>query len=265
MLTISENKKVDAREIYNFIGVKSRFNMWCTRAFEFIGAVEGKDFCTKKSESNGGRPTIEYDLTIDCAKEICLLQRTPKSKELRLWLIDLSNQRENLELITIKEAAFAVKVINCLKYVQNQKEVYEDHKKVYGNENSHRFTKDVLYMEFAKYRANLVGWNKTSVDQAINQYIAHNPVHSPSKIKNSNMSTKLSILDTGEAIKVACLDIIYSQHNNENIAERFATLCKNLANEMKIEPEKTREQNLFNQGQPIGSLEEVKNEMKQLQ
>lgn len=163
MLKVKENNKVDAREIYDFIGVKVRFNDWCTRAFDYMDAIEGKDFYSKKSINGRGRPTIEYDLTIDCAKEICLLQRTPKAKELRLWLIDLSNKRENLELITIKEAAFAVKVIECLKYVQNQQEVYEDHKRVFALENGDIFKKEYLYTEFAKYRANLVGWDKARV------------------------------------------------------------------------------------------------------
>lgn len=92
MITIKENNMVDAREIYNYIEVKSRFNGWVTESLEFIGAKEGNDFCRKNGKSTGGRPSIEYDVTVDCAKELCLTQRSEKSKQLRLWLISLSNK-----------------------------------------------------------------------------------------------------------------------------------------------------------------------------
>lgn len=32
------------------------------------------------SESTGGRPSTEYELTIDMAKQICMIQRTPEGK-----------------------------------------------------------------------------------------------------------------------------------------------------------------------------------------
>ena len=70
MLRINDDNKVDAREIYDFIGVKSRFNDWFKNSIDFIDAKEGKDFYQRNSKCTGGRPTIEYDTTIGCAKEL---------------------------------------------------------------------------------------------------------------------------------------------------------------------------------------------------
>ena len=118
MININENK-VDAREIYNYIGVKSRFNDWFKNSIDFIGAKNGIDFYKKNSKSTGGRPTIEYYVTIDCAKELCLVQRTAKSKELRQWLISISKKIENANLVT-KEQVFEVmkmvKVFSVYEY-----------------------------------------------------------------------------------------------------------------------------------------------------
>ena len=43
----------------------------------------GKDFWTKMSESTGGRPSTDHMLTVEMAKEISMLQRTPKGKMAR--------------------------------------------------------------------------------------------------------------------------------------------------------------------------------------
>ena len=39
------------------------------------GFAEGQDFCSKMSESTGGRPSKYHMLTLSMAKEICMIQR----------------------------------------------------------------------------------------------------------------------------------------------------------------------------------------------
>lgn len=53
------------------------------------GFVEGVDFCSKMSKTspNGGRPSINHDLTIGMAKEICMIQRNERGKQARLYFI----------------------------------------------------------------------------------------------------------------------------------------------------------------------------------
>jgi len=51
------------------------------------GFVEGTDFWTKMSESTGGRPATEYEMTISMAKEICMIQRNERGKQARLYFI----------------------------------------------------------------------------------------------------------------------------------------------------------------------------------
>jgi len=256
MIKINENNFADAREIYNFIGVKSRFNDWFKNSIDFIGAKQGKDFYQKISKSSGGRPSIEYEISLDCAKELCLVQRTEKSKELRQWLISLSNKVENLELMTVKQAAFAVKVINCLKYIENQKEAKEIHKNSFVSKHIDITSPNYIYAEFEKYRSRIIGWDKKSVDESIQKYLNEHSGYNRARVDKTNMQTKLSIMDIGEAVRVACLDILYSKNADENIALNFSNLCKNLANEMKIQPEKKNETNLFHEKQ---ALENVKN------
>ena len=65
-------------------------------------------------------------------------------------------------------------------------------------------------------------------------------------------------MDIGEAIRVACLDILYSKDADEELSDRFSLLCKNLANEMEIVPEKLNETNLFRSKEALDSVTDLK-------
>ena len=78
---------VSARELHKFLEVKTDFTHWCKRMFEY-GFSENIDFTSFLAQSIGGRPSNEYALTLDCAKEISMLQRTDKGKQARQYFIE---------------------------------------------------------------------------------------------------------------------------------------------------------------------------------
>lgn len=79
---------MSARALHTGLGIRSNFTTWIDRMCEY-GFEEFKDFWTKMSESTGGRPSTEYDLSIDMAKQICMIQRSPEGKRIRQYFIDL--------------------------------------------------------------------------------------------------------------------------------------------------------------------------------
>ncbi len=89
LIRINTDNKVDGRSLHEFLRVETPFKKWIDRMLEY-GFVEGVDFWTKMSETlpQGGRPATEYDLTIDMAKEISMLQRTERGKQARLYFIE---------------------------------------------------------------------------------------------------------------------------------------------------------------------------------
>ena len=261
MLKINERGRVHGEDIHVAIESKNKnYRDWLNDKMDYADLQEGKDFFTILLKSSGGRPKTLYEFTVDAAKEICLLERNDKAKQIRRWLIDISTKTENLELITVKQAAFAVKVINCLKYVENQKEAYKVHQTKYISDNSENGNKAFIYSEFAKYRSSIVGWDQAKVNEAIEKYICEHSGYSRSKITKSNMQTKLSVMDIGEAIRVACLDILYSKDTDEELSNRFSVLCKNLAKEMGVVPEKKNENNLFRSKEALDTVKELRAE-----
>lgn len=67
------------RDLHDFLKVVTPYDKWFPRMAEY-GFSEGKDFSTFLSESTGGRPSTDHLLTIDMAKEICMIQRTEVGK-----------------------------------------------------------------------------------------------------------------------------------------------------------------------------------------
>lgn len=84
----NETPLVSARELYEFLEPKSRYNDWFDRMCEY-GFNENIDFYSEKSKSTGGRPATNHQLSIEMAKEICMLQRNEKGKQARQYFIQL--------------------------------------------------------------------------------------------------------------------------------------------------------------------------------
>jgi phage anti-repressor protein len=79
---------VSGRDLHEFLEVETPYTMWLKRMMEY-GFSEGTDFITKMLESTGGRPSEDHRLTIDMAKELCMIQRSPRGKEARQYFLAL--------------------------------------------------------------------------------------------------------------------------------------------------------------------------------
>jgi phage anti-repressor protein len=80
---------VDARTLHEFLEVGRDFSNWIKDRIDTYGFVEGQDFCSlisasKDSEGRGGHNRKDYALTLDMAKELAMVERTPKGKQARL-------------------------------------------------------------------------------------------------------------------------------------------------------------------------------------
>lgn len=79
-----ENDKqlVSARDLYKGLEIKTRFSLWVNQNFKSF--EEKQDFMsvvTTTDMPNGGTKRIQdYVLTIDMAKELCMMSKTSKGE-----------------------------------------------------------------------------------------------------------------------------------------------------------------------------------------
>lgn len=95
--TNEEGKQlVSARELYEFLEIRTRFNDWFSRMCEY-GFVQDVDYekiinevCTQKRVRTYEQ--VDYAITVDMAKEISMIQRSEKGKQARLYFIECEKE-----------------------------------------------------------------------------------------------------------------------------------------------------------------------------
>ncbi|MFD1485356.1 phage antirepressor KilAC domain-containing protein [Lacticaseibacillus baoqingensis] len=85
---------VSARELHAGLEVKTRFSLWTKQ--NFGGFSEGTDFTsvvTTTVVNNGGKRELQdYAITIDMAKNLALMSKTPRGAMYRAYLIEVENK-----------------------------------------------------------------------------------------------------------------------------------------------------------------------------
>ena len=87
---------VNARELHSFLEVGVRFNDWASRRIAEYEFEEGKDFYSELSKTtSGGRPSREYHISLDMAKELAMVERNEKGKQARQYFIECERRAKN--------------------------------------------------------------------------------------------------------------------------------------------------------------------------
>lgn len=121
----NDQPAVSARELHEFLEVGTHFKDWFPRMCEY-GFKEGEDFCSFLSESTGGRPAQDAVLSIDMAKEICMIQRNEKGKLARQYFLALERDWNSPEKVMSRALRYAeqelkqVRALNSALTVDNQ-------------------------------------------------------------------------------------------------------------------------------------------------
>lgn len=96
------NKKgmqlINSRLLHKKLGVASYHADWIRRRVDGFGFTEGEDyFISKMSKSKKmGRPTLNYLLTLDMAKELCMLENNDIGKQVRKYFISVEKEYREL-------------------------------------------------------------------------------------------------------------------------------------------------------------------------
>jgi len=103
LVTIHEGKfPIDGRELHEKIKSKRDYSTWIKDKLEKCRFVEGRDFSTNLGKSTGGRPTIDYFLSIYAAKHLAMLENTDAGFAIRDYFIQIEEQANTLKQLAAK-------------------------------------------------------------------------------------------------------------------------------------------------------------------
>lgn len=112
----AEQPTVSARDLHEQLHIGTKFTTWFERMKEY-GFSEGKEFFPKLGETSeqGGRPQTDFQISVDMAKQICMIQRSPEGKQIRQYFIDLEKAWNTPEQIMARALKMANHSIESLK------------------------------------------------------------------------------------------------------------------------------------------------------
>ena len=128
LITISyenDNPTLLGRDLHSVLEVETPYHKWFPRMCAY-GFIEGVDYMTEDKNvlrADGTlMPQVQHDhqLTVDMAKEVCMLQRTPKGKQCRQYFIEVEKSWNSPEAIMARALQFANQ---RLSLVRKQNEV----------------------------------------------------------------------------------------------------------------------------------------------
>ncbi len=109
---------MSARELHEKLNIGTEFAKWFSRMCEYGFSKENdySEIIVKNDEnSKGGRPATDYNISVDMAKQICMIQRTPEGKAVRQYLIDLEKAWNTPEQVMARALKIANQSIEKLK------------------------------------------------------------------------------------------------------------------------------------------------------
>jgi anti-repressor protein len=109
----SEQITISARELHDYLEVDTDYPHWFQRMTEY-GFTENSDFRTFLTESTGGRPATDAQITIDMAKQICMLQRSAKGSQARQYFVQLEKDWNTPEKVMARALQIANRQIASL-------------------------------------------------------------------------------------------------------------------------------------------------------
>lgn len=90
---------VNARETYDYLGLaKGQFSRWIKSAIDKYDFIENEDYITIDTNVEGVK---DYIVSLDMAKELCLVSSTPKGKETRKYFIEVEKKQNRV--LTVSE------------------------------------------------------------------------------------------------------------------------------------------------------------------
>ncbi|WP_302341871.1 antA/AntB antirepressor family protein [uncultured Ruminococcus sp.] len=136
----ADRPTVSGRELHKALGVETPYTTWVKRMCEY-GFSENVDFATcfpnlESENQHGGHNKIDHQLTIPMAKELCMLQRTDKGKQMRQYFIAVEEQWNSPDAIMaralqlsnakLKEMQITVSALTVENQIMKPKAEYFD-------------------------------------------------------------------------------------------------------------------------------------------
>ncbi|HED0585171.1 TPA: antA/AntB antirepressor family protein [Campylobacter jejuni] len=110
--------------LFYFLEIDTKFADWINRRISHYSFIENQDYIIKEVFT-GRRPRKEYYVTLDMAKELCMVENNEKGRQARRYFIECEKRLKNLEQEKMQKLAFH-QSLGYKSQLKQQKEKYEN-------------------------------------------------------------------------------------------------------------------------------------------
>lgn len=101
----------NARDLHKFLGVGRDFSSWIKDRIKEYGFIKNQDFVTVQNLSSPKRGSskarqqvmIDYHITLDMAKELAMVEKNAKGREIRRYFIQCEKQMSNQSVSLLEQ------------------------------------------------------------------------------------------------------------------------------------------------------------------
>ncbi|EFO8976838.1 phage antirepressor Ant [Campylobacter coli] len=120
----AEINSANAREIFQFLNSEQEYANWIKNRISHYDFIENQDYIIELVYTKG-RPRKEYYVTLDMAKELCMVENNEKGRQARRYFIECEKRLKNLEQEKMQKLAFH-QSLGYKSQLKQQKEKYEN-------------------------------------------------------------------------------------------------------------------------------------------
>ena len=131
----AEVNSVNSRDIHKTLEIKTEYSKWIKRTIDKYGFTEDEDYTVVKN-GDGNNAFINYIVTMETAKELCMVANTDKGRETRKYFIKVEKQHSKNTLLSLNEHIEKTKALFHTQEVMG--EVITDHDKRLTNLEKNR-------------------------------------------------------------------------------------------------------------------------------
>ncbi|EID8666474.1 antA/AntB antirepressor family protein [Campylobacter coli] len=114
----------NVENLFCYLEVNSKFADWIKNRINQYDFIENQDYIIKEVFT-GRRPRKEYYVTLDMAKELCMVENNEKGRQARRYFIECEKRLKNLEQEKMQKLAFH-QSLGYKSQLKQQKEHYEN-------------------------------------------------------------------------------------------------------------------------------------------
>lgn len=210
---------VIASSLRSLLEIKTPLSIWFPRMIDY-GFVEGQDYLrlnnSVKSANGIKKEVFDWYVTVDMAKHIAMIQRTPKGKAIREYLLSIEHRLSEGEFLNQAQFIALFDICKVMGFFSVQKFFELEHYDAFLKKNG---------VGWAEERANLFGYTAADLKQAMIEVGK----------KYHNQRQAVFNLDRNDLIRTGVIELFIAMGKSKSYAKNVGNIAKSIAEQLNPE------------------------------